>query len=1151
MLTLKSLSTKITIAILVLAFAVPLVCLAQASLASLTGIVADPGGALIPNASVKLINVATREERQSSTSGEGRFTFSQLLPGNYELTATASGFRTFDAKDIRLVASQAGTLDVALQLGEINQRVEVEASAVQIDTQTANQNVTLEQKMVMSLPTNTRNPMILVQATAGVTAPRIGVTTGTADQNYSRFGMNGGRSTSTAILLDGVPLNAGTGWNGLIYSPTMDSVQELQVMRNAYDAQFGRSGGGVVSMVSKGGGPDFHGSAFDFIRNSEFDSNSWENNANKRLLPQFQRNQFGGAVAGPVWKSKRIFFLGSYEGLRQGSPSTSITTLPTALERQGDFSQTYNSNGTLSVIYSPFTNHPNPNGAGVVRDPFANNTIPRSLLDPVGVKAAALYPDPTGPGDAFTHANNYVGAGKGVSRVDRSDIRFDWARSEKHSVYFRLSKAWRVNDDPPAGVWQSIGPTGPYSQNPRYQVTLGNTIIPNPTLVINVLAGIGAWTERQRSQTYGQDGTAIGLPASFVGLLDAKTIPQIYPSGYSNISYSRDLNNISRTENLQVNATKERGAHTIKFGFNWGLDRLNGGAIYSADFYFSRGMTSGPTAAVDSSSSGNAIASMLLGTGSNSGSNQVQKPAILAVDRQYYALYVQDTWRVGQKLTLNPGIRYELQRPATERYNRFSNFDYSVANPLSSQVGMPLRGGLVFLNGDNRGSWNTDWANIAPRLGFAYKLTNRWVVRGGYGIFFPAVLGAGDSTGFSANTPQLTSVGGDGITPQDLFRNPYPNGLIQPMGSSKGLLTNVGLSAGSYQRDHPSGYIQNFSLDMQFELDKTTQFEIGYAGNLGRKLAWGNGLNDNQLPPQLLSLGADLDRQVANPFYGIITAGVLSSRTLPYNRLLRQFPEFDSVSRNSNTPGGSSSYNAMLVKLTKQFSRGLLLLTSYQWSKAIDDIKETEPSLGGADDAFRNSFNFSMERALSAHDIPHSFATSLVYDLPFGRNRRFGSHMNQAFDLVAGGWQISSIMRFASGFLFRITAPNLNSPYGFGGQYPNLVPGQSVALSDPTPYRWFNTAAFSAPAPYSIGSAPRRMNELRADGQHNADLAIMKDFAITERIKLQFRTEMFNFTNTPQFGFPDSGFGSATFGRVTATQNVGPRQVQFSLRVSY
>lgn len=1136
--------------ILLLLFAVSL-CEAQTFTANLTGIAKDPNGGVVPNANVVLKNTGSNEERRTVTGAEGRYAFAQLQPGNYELTAEAAGFRKYIATGINLVASQAAAVDVAFQLGALTQSVEVAAPAVQIDTQTANQTVTLEQRMAISLPTNTRNPLLLVHTTAGVTAPGVGITSATQDQNYSRFGLNGGRSTSTQIQLDGVSVNSGTGWGGLMYSPSLDSVQEVQLTRNTYDAQFGRSGGGVVSLVTKSGAAVFHGSAFEFLRNSNVDANSWANNRTGNRRPQFQRNQFGGNFSGPIWKSKRLFFFGGYEALRQGSPATSIVSLPTAAQRTGDFSQTFNRDGSRSVIYNPFSTRRNASGTAYIRDPFPGNVIPASLLDPVGLKAVALYPDPTGPGDPFTRANNYTATGKNTSQTDRSDIRIDWVRSEKHTMFGRFSDAWRINDNPPAGVWQSFGGTGPIAQNPRYQIALGNTIVPSPTLVINVLAGIGAWTERQRSLTYGQDGTAIGLPASFVNQLDVKTIPQIYPSNYSNISYSRDLNNISRTASAQVNITKEKGVHSLKFGFNWESNRTTGGALYSADFYFSRGMTSGPTAATDSSTSGDAIASMLLGTGSNSASNQVQKPALLATNRTYYAGYLQDSWRIGSRLTLSPGVRYEVQKPATERYNRFSNFAYDAVNPLAQVTGLPLRGGLEFLNNDNRYSWNTDWTDIAPRMGFAYKLTSRWVIRGGYGIFFPIVMGTGDSTGFSSNTPWVTSIGGDGLRPQDLFRNPYPNGLIPPVGASQGLLTNVGRNAGSYQRDHPTNYVQNYSFDMQFELNRSTVVEVGYAGNQGRKLAWGNGLNDNQLPTQYLGLGSALDQAVANPFFNVITAGPLAARTVPYFRLLKPYPQFDSVNRNGQTPGGSASYNAMLAKLSKRFSSGLMLLSSYQWAKAIDNVTETEPSLGGAADGFRDSTNFAIERSLSAHDVRHSFVTTLVYEIPFGRGRRFGGNMNRFVDALAGGWQVSGIIRFATGLPVRLTAPSTINQYGFGTQYPNVTSGKDVALAERTPSRWFNTNAFSAPAPFTIGNAPRRLDELRADGQHNADVALMKNFQIYERLRLQFRGEAFNLTNTPQFSWPDTNFGSPTFGQVTSTVNVPPRNIQFGMRLDF
>jgi hypothetical protein len=573
-----------------------------------------------------------------------------------------------------------------------------------------------------------------------------------------------------------------------------------------------------------------------------------------------------------------------------------------------------------------------------------------------------------------------------------------------------------------------------------------------------------------------------------------------------------------------------------------------GGGLFSADFSFSRGMTSGPTAATNSSTSGDAVASMLLGTGSG---GNVQKPALASLTRLYYGLYFQDTWRISKRITLNPGVRYELHRPTTERFDRYSNFNYNVDNPLGKLTGLPLKGGVEFLGNGERFSWNPVHDNFAPRIGIAFKLTEKLVLRTGYGVFFPTVTGTGDLVGFSSTTPWIFSQGGDGINPQDLFKNPYPGGLIPALGRSEGLLTNVGRGAGGYSRNHPNGYMQNYSADFQYELGRSTVVEVGYAGHQGRKLVWGVGINDNQLPSHLLALGPALNTLVPNPFFGLITTGNLAPAMLPAHRLMRPYPEFDTVNRNSQTPGGSSSYNALLVKLSKQFSSGLMLVTSYQWSKAIDNIGETEPSPGGAADGFRNNQDFRIERSLAAHDLPHSMVTAFVYELPVGKGKKFGSGMSTVANLIAGGWQVSGIGRLSSGLPVRLTAPSTISQYGFGTQYPNLTKASDVSVSDQTPERWFNTAAFSAPAPYTVGNAPRRVNELRADKQKNLDLSVAKNFRYKERIRVQFRAESFNLTNTPQFARPDTAFGSTTFGVVTSTMNVGPRIVQFGLKVEF
>jgi hypothetical protein len=345
--------------------------------------------------------------------------------------------------------------------------------------------------------------------------------------------------------------------------------------------------------------------------------------------------------------------------------------------------------------------------------------------------------------------------------------------------------------------------------------------------------------------------------------------------------------------------------------------------------------------------------------------------------------------------------------------------------------------------------------------------------------------------------------------------------------------------------------MQNYSADFQYDLGGSTVLEFGYAGHQGRKLVYGVSMNDNQLPTELLSLRSQLDVRVPNPFNNIITVGNLAGPTIPYHRLLRPFPHFDTVTRNAQTPGGSSSYNAMLLKLSKQFSTGLMLISSYQWSKAIDNIAETEPSPGGAADGFRDNRNFRIERSLSAHDLPHSFVTAFVYELPFGRGKRFGGTVPGFINTILGGWQTSGIARFSSGLPVRMTAPSTISQYGFGTQYPNVTSGADVRVENRTPERWFNTAAFSAPAAYTIGNAPRRLTELRADQQKNIDFSLAKNFRYGERLRFQFRAEAFNLTNTPQFAWPDTAFGSNTFGVVSSTMNIGPRNVQFGLKVEF
>lgn len=1111
---------------------------------TISGVVSDPNGAAVPGASVRVRNEATGETRAATSSTEGLFIFSQLLPGSYEVTAEVAGFRKSVQTGTTLRVNQTLELNIALQIGEVTQTVEVAAGVTLLDTQSANRAVTLDQQTVLDLPTNARNPFQFVHVNAGVIAVRTGISQATQDQNHNRFSMNGGRGQAGLTLIDGVPA-AAVDWGGLIASPSVDSVQEVNIARNQFDAQFGKSDGGAVNMITRGGGQKFHGALFEFLRNNVLDANSWTNNRAGIRRPSFQRNQFGATASGPIWNAKKLYFFGAYEGLRQGSPGTNVSNVPTALQRQGDFSQTFNANGSLSAIFDPFSTVANPAGAGFVRTPFAGNRIPASMFDPVAVKVMNLYPQPNTQGDPFTNARNFQAAGITKTINDRIDLRIDWAKSEKVTFFGRFTKAWQENVAP---TFFGNGADTNFSDvNPRHQAVFGTTITPTPTWVINILLGSGRWRENQNSPSKGMEGTSLGLPAALVSQYLTQTLPQFNMQNYASISNPRFLNVPRETHNLQANFTKEQGAHSLKFGWITEVARLNQTDFNTSNFSFTRGLTSGPVAANASSTSGDALASLLLGVGSG-GSTPIA--AATAVTAMYHGAYFQDSWRVNRRLTMHLGIRWEVQPGRTERYDRQNNFDFNIQSPLAQQTGLPLVGGLVFNSPSNRAAWNTGYNNFAPRFGVAYKLTDKLVMRGGYGIFFPQT-GGGTRDGFSTTTTWVSTVGGDGINPnpQALLRNPYPQGLSQPVGSSRGLLTQTGDAVSAFSAHHPLGYVQNFSVDFQYEVAKGMVFEIGYTGTQSRKLLFGAGQQANQLNPQFLSRGAALDQQVANPFFGVFPSGVLAGRTVPQQRLLRPHPQFTAVNLSGDTPGATAGFNALVARYNWQIAGGLNLLTTYQWSKAIDNASEWQGWEVG--DTLRDFYNLRVDRSISAHDLPHSFVNTMVYELPVGKGRKFATDLHPVANAIIGGWQVSGIVRFGSGLPLGFTAVNTLGAYGFQTQRPNVTDLKALAVSNPTPDRWFNTSAVTQPGNFEIGNMTRWAPNVRFGPTKHADIAILKNFRFFETWKAQFRAEMFNITNTPQFGRASTSISAGDFGRVSGTTNVGPRNIQAGIRLQF
>lgn len=1123
----------------------------QAFTGTITGVVTDPNAAAIAGATIRVRNEATNDSRTVRSGNDGLFVFSQLPPGNYEVTAEMTGFRRSVQAGAELRVNQTLEINMPLQLGEVTQTVEITAAVSLLDTQSANRAVTLDSQTVLDLPVNARNPFALVHVNAGVIAVRTGISQATQDQNHNRFSMNGGRGQAGLTLIDGVPA-AAVDWGGLIAAPSVDSVQEVNIARNQFDAQFGKSDGGVVNMITRGGSNDFHGSLFEFLRNDKLDANLWANNRGNVKRTIFQRNQFGAAIGGPISRANRLFFFGTYEGLRQGSPGTNTSTLPTALQRQGDFSQTFGATGTLSMIYDPLTTRPNPNGTGFIRDPFPDNRIPDNRINPIARRVLQLYPQPNATGDPFTNGRNFVLGGKTQTVNDRVDARIDWARSERWTLFGRLTKAWQENVAPE--FFGNGADTNFSDVNPRHQVVIGTTITPSPTWVVNAVLGSGRWRENQNSPSIGRNATDLGFASSLVSQFQTETYPEFTFQNYSTIGNRRYLNSARETHNLQLNVTNERGAHSLKFGWISELARLNSTDFYTPQFNFNRALTSGPVLPNDATTTGDAIASFLLGYGA---SGSVPVNAATATTAWYHGLYFQDTWRATRRLTLHLGLRWDVQPGRTERFDRFNWFDFETPNPLAQSTGLPLRGGLQFVTPESRGVWRTEWANFAPRFGMAYKVTDKLVFRGGYGIFYPQT-GGGGRDGFSTTTTWASTIGGDGINPNPAapLSNPFPNGLNQPVGSSLGLATLAGESVNAFSYNHPLGYVQNYSADFQYEVARNMVLEIGYTGTQGRKLLFGTGQQANQLHPSYLRLGAALDQQVANPFAGVIRTGVLSGATVPYHRLLRPYPQFLGVNLSGETPGASSSFNALVARYQWRIGASLNLLTTYQWSKAIDNASEWQG--WEVSDTLRDYYNLEVDRSISAHDLPQSFVNTLVYELPVGKGRQFGNDWHPVANAILGGWQVSSIVRFGSGLPLSFTAQNTLSAYGFQVQRPNMTTTfENAAVDNPTPDNWFNKAAFVAPGTparggtYEIGNAPRWMPTIRFGPTRHADLAILKNFRWRERIKAQFRGEMFNLTNTPQFGRASTTVGAADFGRVSGTTNVGPRNIQLGLRIQF
>ncbi len=1128
---------------------------AQDTGASINGTVRDATGATVDNATVTATNTATNATAKTQSQNGGEYTLLNLPPGTYTLRVVASSFSSYEQTGILLNLNQHATVDIALQLGAVQQQVTVNADVTGLDTASSELNAEVNGDSIRNLPLNTRESYSLLALVPAFTGS-IG-----NDYNAVSYSIDGGDADYGDILVDGTPAGFPTvnGVQGVGIFPSVDAIGEFRVLAQNLPAEFGRTLDGLVNVVFKSGANQFHGTGFEFLREGSLDANDFFSNRNHVPLPAFHRNQFGGVLDGPLYRNK-TFFLISSEILSQNQFQSITTTVPTLLQRTGDFSQTYGPNGNLIVIYDPYTTTYDASTETYNRTPYAGNKISSepSEESKVGFNVLNYYPLPQGnQTNPVTQANNYYAVGTTPTQTIAWDVRVDHTISDRQKIFGRYSNRYYDSDPGPLfPAAQAVAEGLINGEDFSRGITAGYTASITPRVIYDARLGFARTLYNYLNNSLGFQDTTLGLPSNIDAAPGVTPLfPQMDPAGYDGLGNNGERHNAFMTYALLSSVTLQRGKHIFKLGFDGRMIRVNDNeASYGAGGYtFGTNWTQGPNANAASAYAGNGLASMLIGLGTG---YVIQDYKDVATQSYYFAEYLQDDWRITPKLTLNLGIRYDLDSPRTERFNRMNWFDPNVASPLDSDI-PGLTGGLQFVavNGHSRHQYNVDWNNVAPRFGFAYAATPSTVVHGGfsqiYGQSTQQAAGTVGPYGWRVQTNWVDTL--DNVTPYTCpatgaclggnLDNPFPQGFTTPPGSANGLYTGAGSLLEGVLRQDATPYSIQWGLDVQQKLPFEMTADVAYVANRGRQLIQSGegGLDLDQLPASDLSLGSALNTQVANPFYGDPrVTGTLSAPTTSQEQLLIKYPQWLEMWP-LRAQGGNSQYDGLQVTLNKRLSQGVQLQGSYVWSK--DFWNGT---------THQDTFHPMRDYAIASQDIHQRFVMSYIYELPFGRGRMFGSHIAAWEDNVLGGWQVNGITTLQGGNPLQVTASNTLSSFDFQTLYADTN-FQNPTLSGPVKNRvnnYFNTADFSQPAAFTLGNGPAYYNHLRGPGLDNTDFSLFKVFSPVERLKVEFRAEAFNIFNHPEFSNPNTTVTSGSFGAITSQAN-SPRQMQFGLKLSF
>ncbi len=1126
---------------------------AQESRGTLQGRVVDTSGAAVPGATVDVLNIATGVVSPTTTNEQGSYRVPFLNPGNYRVTVSLSGFGKFISDKIELHVADVLTVDATLKVGALTDEVTVTATAATVDRTTAELGQVVDARRIAELPIREGSPVELVILAPGVTVVTDLRSRKAAFNNgLSQFSTDGVGEKKNDFTIDGVSNVAN---DRVAYSPPSASVEEFKIHTSSYDAAIGNTMGAVVNLVTKSGTNALRGQFYEWFRGSTLDARNYFDRVANRPKRKYDDNRFGGAIGGPI-RTNRTFYFANVEANPFKVPAPNIVTVPTAKMRSGDFSDLL-ALGPQYQIYNPFTTRPSPTTAGrFVRDPFPGNIIPPGLIDPAAKKIMEFFALPNQTGTADGQQNYQNPTAVAFETYYTATGRVDHNLSAKHRVYGRFS--WDYWQEEKDDRFDNIA-TGIFLNRKNRILGLDDAYTIRNNLLVNVRGGFTRqmFPERRRSQ--GLDLSSLGFSSQLVALApkDAAAFPFINYDNFQDFGVSESGDGWFTTDVYSAtgNLMWLLGKHNTKLGteYRYYIEDASRYSTASApQINFSTTWTRGPLDNSTAAPFGQDFASFLLGLPTG---GTMSRPASYREESSVLSFYAHDDWRIRTNLTLNLGVRWELEQPLTEANDRFvSGFDSTTPpaiaaaaeaaygrNPIPEIPAgqFKVRGGLLYPDtGGPSQAWARNAGNVMPRAGFAWLVSTKTSVRGGYGLFYD-VLGTNRITvnqvGYARDTALTPSLD-NGQTFRATLSNPFPDGLLDPVGSALGLMTNVGLGVSfPYVGDVKNPRNHRWSLGFQRELPWQMLIEATYVGAHGQNLPVTRQLN--AVPQQYLSTSPvrddaannRLSQQVPNPFVGLVATG-LTGANVARSQLLRPFPQFTSVQ--ATETNGQSDYRALQARVERRMANGFTVQMAYAWSRAMTES------------GYLNDSDAQLERVISPWDRAHTFVASGLVELPFGHNRRYGRTWGGATDAVLGGWQVGYILKAQSG-----------APLGFGNfLFADGMGVDDIAAATPTVAQWFNVNAFNRVSAQQLVSnvrtQPSRFAEVRGPGYAVLDLSLLKNISLGGSRQLQFRIEAYNALNRANLQNPNTTTTSTALGTITS-QNGLPRQLQLAAKVSF